>query len=190
MLLINATLSYSQAALTQLTVDKIMRDPKWIGSSPTAPYWSRDSKTLFFSWNPDALITDSVYHITLENRLPKKTTYDMRKNVLAENGVVYNTVNTAYTYTKNGDIFYADTKTNKERRITQTAEPESNPSFILQDTKIAYWRYLNVYAWYVATGSTTQLTNFQKGNSASERAKEDSLNPQEKWLVKDQLQNF
>ena len=190
MLLINTTLSYSQAALKQLTVEKIMRDPKWIGSSPTAPYWGRDGKTLFFSWNPDALITDSVYYITLENRLPKKTTYDMRKNVLMDNGVVYNSANTAYTYSKNGDIFYADSKTNNQRRITQTAEPESNPSFILQDSKIVYRLNFNVYAWDIATGLTTQLTNFQKGTQPPKEPKKDSLNPQERWLLKDQLQNF
>ena len=167
-----------------------MRDPKWIGSSASAPYWSRDGKTLFFSWNPDALISDSVYYITLENHQPKKTAYLMRKNVLTDNAVVYNLSNTAYTYTKNGDIFYADTKTNKEHRITQTSEQESNPSFILQDSKIVYRRNLNVYAWDIATGLTTQLTNFQKGTQPPKEPKKDSLNLQGKWLVKDQLQNF
>src|SRR5882724_7365814 len=37
----------------KLTVEKIMQDPKWIGTSPSDPYWSRDGKYLFFNWNPE-----------------------------------------------------------------------------------------------------------------------------------------
>ena len=36
-----------------LTVQKIMRDPKWMGTSPDAYRWSADSKTVFFNWNPE-----------------------------------------------------------------------------------------------------------------------------------------
>ena len=45
-----------QGKLDKLTVEKIMRDPKWIGTSPSAPQWSPDGKTLFFNWNPDKAI--------------------------------------------------------------------------------------------------------------------------------------
>ena len=30
-----------------------MRDPKWMGTSPDDYRWSADSKTVFFSWNPE-----------------------------------------------------------------------------------------------------------------------------------------
>lgn len=188
--IVTSIFSFSQSSPGELTVDKIMRDLKWIGSSPSAPSWSRDGKNLFFSWNPDALISDSVYYITIENHQPKITTYYMHKNVLTDNGVVYNLSNTSYAYSKNGDIFYADIKTNMEHRITQTSEQETNPSFILQDSKIVYMRNSNVFAWDIATGLTTQLTNFQKGKQPHKEPKNYSLNRQEKWLVNDQLQNF
>lgn len=34
--------------LAPLTVEKIMRDQRWIGVSPSGFHWSADSKTLFF----------------------------------------------------------------------------------------------------------------------------------------------
>lgn len=37
--------------LTELTVEKIMRDPRWIGSSPSNIFWGQDGQTLYFNWN-------------------------------------------------------------------------------------------------------------------------------------------
>ncbi|MEY4930785.1 MAG: hypothetical protein RI909_1509, partial [Bacteroidota bacterium] len=39
--------------LAPLTVEKIMRDPKWIGVAPSNLNWSDDGKQLYFSWNPE-----------------------------------------------------------------------------------------------------------------------------------------
>lgn len=36
-----------------LSVEKIMRDQKWIGVAPTNFRWAADSKVLFFDWNPE-----------------------------------------------------------------------------------------------------------------------------------------
>ncbi|WP_315816592.1 hypothetical protein [Paraflavitalea speifideaquila] len=55
-----------------LTVEKIMRDPKWIGTSPSGPEWSFDGKYLLFSWNPEKATSDSVYYITPTALTPKK----------------------------------------------------------------------------------------------------------------------
>jgi dipeptidyl aminopeptidase/acylaminoacyl peptidase len=181
---------FSQGKLDKLTVEKIMRDPKWIGASPSAPYWSRDGKFLFFNWNPDNKTSDSVYYITPGDLAPRKTDIETRRNTLPENLYTYNTRRTAYTYAKNGDIYFGDVKTNKERRITQTAEVESSPEFITDNSKIAYRRNQNIYAWDIVTGMTMQITNFQKGTASPKEPKKDSLNEQEKWLMRDQLEHF
>ena len=74
-LLLFITLStFSQTTLDKLTVEKIMRDPKWIGTSPSGPQWSADGKTLFFNWNPDKATSDSLYYITTGNKIPVKAT--------------------------------------------------------------------------------------------------------------------
>ena len=39
----------------QLTVEQIMRDPKWIGTSPSEIFWSYDSKAINFRWNPEKI---------------------------------------------------------------------------------------------------------------------------------------
>src|SRR5688572_28340269 len=98
---------YGQSSQGQLTVDKIMRDPKWIGTSPSMLNWSPESKTLFFNWNPENYVSDSLYSITIQNLTPRKVSHTERKNLPVQN-IRYNKTFTKCTYEKNGDVFLYD----------------------------------------------------------------------------------
>jgi len=181
---------HSQTAATEkLTVEKIMRDPKWIGASPSDPFWSQDGKYLFFKWNPDKAPDDSLYYITREDHHPQKAPYSLLQSIVNDENVSYNNTHTAGVFTRNGDIFLIDTKTNKEKRVTHTMEPESNPVFSFHNTRIVYNRGGNLFSWDIATGQMEQLTNFQH-TAAPPQEKKDNLNRQEQWLQQDQLQLF
>src|SRR4029078_5349903 len=103
-------ISFTQI-FAQLTVEKIMQDPKWIGTSPSSPQWSVDSKTLYFDWNPEKTTADSLYYITLSNKTPVKATVKEKQDRILANTIIYNIERTAYTYDKDGDIFYTNIKT-------------------------------------------------------------------------------
>lgn len=47
--------------ISPLTVEKIMRDPKWMGVAPSNYRWSADSKKVFFNWNPENKEKDALY---------------------------------------------------------------------------------------------------------------------------------
>src|SRR5438876_9922425 len=81
--------SFSQK-LEKLTVEKIMLDPKWIGTSPSNPSWSYDGQMLYFNWNPDNAPSDSTYFITLTNHNPVKASVDQKQNLLSANAVTWN----------------------------------------------------------------------------------------------------
>jgi dipeptidyl aminopeptidase/acylaminoacyl peptidase len=178
----------SQTPTEKLTVEKIMRDPKWIGASPSEPYWSIDGKYLFFKWNPDKSLSDSLYYITREDHHPKKAPYALQHAATPADYPNYNTAHTAYTFAREGDIFWVDMRSNKEKRITLTTDRESNPVFSFHESRIVWSRNDNLYSWDLATGETEQLTNFQ--HTSSPTVKKDSLTPQEKWLRNDQLEQF
>jgi dipeptidyl aminopeptidase/acylaminoacyl peptidase len=170
-----------------LTVEKIMQDPKWIGTSPSSPYWSADGQLLFFKWNPEQALSDSFYYITREDPNPRKAPYSLRQTHPSSDRVSYNSSRSSYTYDRDGDIFWADSRNGMEKRITNTVDSESDPVFSFHDTRIVYTRNTDLFAWDPGTGLTTQLTDFRftaapKGGSP--------LNDQEKWLQADQLQFF
>ncbi len=187
--------------LDKLTVEKIMRDPKWMGTSPSNQQWSNDGQYLFFSWNPSKTLADSTYYITLENKTPQRATPEFAQQLTTAGNLNYNQARTAFVYTRENDIFYTDLKTNKTKRITQTTETESNPGFAFNETKIFYSRAQNLYAWDILSGETIQLTNIRSGEAPPQTGvgrfggnrdagSAASGNQQEQWLKNDQLQNF
>src|SRR5436190_10545147 len=157
---------FSQQKLDHLTVEKIMRDPNWMGTSPSNLQWSNDGTFLYFNWNPDKAVADSLYYITLNNRVPAKATPAQVQDLNTTGNFIYNLPRTAYVYSKDGDVFYTEIKTGKTKRITQTTDTESNPQFSYNGTKIVYNRSQNLYAWDIASGETLQLTNLRTGDAA------------------------
>ncbi len=192
-LLITAYCSFAQ---TKLTVEKIMRDPKWMGTSPSRPFWDKQGNKLYFLWNPDNRASDSLYYITTANRIPVKATVAEKQEVIDEDNLVYNGSRTACLYVKNGDIYYTVIKTRITKAVTQTTERESNPLFSFNETKIVYTQNQNLFAWDIASGETMQLTNIRTGSAGTSSAgaqKSSSLssgNQQEEWLKEDQLEYF
>jgi dipeptidyl aminopeptidase/acylaminoacyl peptidase len=182
----------AQPALGKLTVEQIMKDPKWIGTSPSSPFWGADGTTLYFSWNPDKNISDSIYFISNTNLTPIKASVTQKQQLLDADDLVYNAARSAYIYAKDADIFFYTIKTKKTIRITQTNDFEFNPVFSFGEKKIVYTRNQNLYAWDIASGETMQLTNIKNesgGNLANSRNKS-SGNQQEDWLKADQLKYF
>ncbi len=151
--------AYSQT----LTVEKIMRDPKWIGTSPSIVFWSNDSKSVFFNWNPENKLSDSLYNYAIAGGEPQKAGFYEAQKINALNNAVYNSTNTQMVYAYRGDLFLSDNKTGKITRITQTEEFESGPKFIMKDEWVAYTRNQNLYGWNTKTGVTLQLTNITRG---------------------------
>jgi len=197
LLLFPAVILLSQTEPYKLTVEKIMRDPKWIGTSPSAPRWSADGKTLFFNWNPEKAISDSLYFITTEIKTPVKASVKQKQHFISANSLLYNLERSAYVYNKDGDIFYTDLKTGKTKGVTETTEVETNPQFSFNGSRIVYNRGQNLFAWNIATGETQQLTNLKAGSTpaapatpATTQTTAGNVNQQEAWLKKDQLQYF
>ena len=186
-ILILLLLAFSAGAqnLAPLTVEKIMRDPKWIGVSPSSPFWSEDGKTLYFNWNPDKNPGDSLYSISLANRIPSKVSAERRRALPARNGS-YTQLRTRKVYEKNGDVFLLDIAPGKVTQITNTNEREFNPSFSVDEKKVLFTTNNNLFSWEVGTGLFSQLTDFRKGTKKTDT----KLSEQEKWLKADQLAYF
>lgn len=170
--------------LAPLTVEKIMRDPKWIGVAPTAVNWSEDGKQVYFMWNPDKTPGDSLYSISIANKTPQKVATTIRRSLPSFG--TYNQALTKKLYEKSGDVFLLDIATGKTTQITNTVDRESGPSFSLDERKVLFLANNNLFSWEISTGLFTQHTDFRRGPKRAEAKQSD----QEKWLKTDQLAYF
>lgn len=171
--------------LAPLTVEKIMRDPKWMGVAPSNINWSEDSKQIYFQWNPENNPGDSLYVVSLANHTPQKVTAPIRRSLPNAYGM-YNKPFTKKLYEKNGDLFLLDLVSNKTTQITNTLDRESNAAFSFDESKVLFMANGNLYSWQIQSGTFAQLTDFRKGA----KKPDPKLNEQEKWLKKDQLAYF
>ena len=181
---VSTTLLFAQD-LTPLTVEKIMRDPKWMGVSPSNISWSDDSKSVYFNWNPEKVEQDPIYKITTGNFIPQKATTE-QEEVLRHSNYVYTKDRSKAVFERNGDLFLYSFKNNKETALTNTIERESNPQFSLNEDKIYFQKGENLFSASLESNELSQLTNF----SRNKERKESTLSTQNEWLKVDQLEQF
>lgn len=172
-----------QAFSQTLTVENIMRDTKWIGTSPSHIFWSPDNQRIYFNWNPDQLPADSIYYVEAKSLQPMKANQKEAMLVQAMSSGKYATDFKKIVFSYKGDIYLYDVVKNNTLRITQTQAYEYDPSFYNNNTLIVYQVENNFFCWDMQTGSTKQLSNFIEGTKPMAK----KLNEQEQWLQEEQL---
>ncbi|MFH0991357.1 MAG: prolyl oligopeptidase family serine peptidase [bacterium] len=149
-----------------LTVENIMRDPKWMGISPSNPQWSEDGQWLFFRWRTKEDKADSLYAISAKGGTPRRATLEEQRSLNIRGGV-YTKDYSRRLYSNDGDIIIQDRKTKALTQLTNTLDNESNPRYSFDEKKIIYERGGNLYMRELATAIETQLTNIISGGTST-----------------------
>ncbi|GEM69317.1 peptidase S9 [Sphingobacterium mizutaii NBRC 14946 = DSM 11724] len=181
--LVLGSVGSSFAQLSPLTVEKIMRDPKWMGTSPSNYRWSDNSRYLYFNWNPEGKDKSQVYRLDVASKK-----YELSSDSLAKLDeapqYIFNQDKTLAVFEREGDIYVKNKE--KVKRLTETIERENPLSFLLND-ELVFQRNENVYTLDLNNNTVRQLTNFQRGVAPKAGQK---LSDQDEWLKKDQEQLF
>ena len=175
---------FSITALGQspLTIRQIMQGESFVGTSPSSVYWGEHGEYVYFNWNPDGAMSDSLYRISIKDHNPRKVTWEERKSLPARTGI-YNKAFTQKLYTRDGDIILYDLKSRSERKITNTIARESDPHFSADEGAIRYQQGDNLFELAIATGEIVQLTNFQKRGDRNEKGQSE----QDTWLEEEEM---
>lgn len=164
-----------------------MKGNHFVGHLPQNIYWGESSQDIYFTWNPEDELLNSLYKTNTNGIAPQEVSLDIQKTLPSSRGGDYNKARTKKIYSKNGDLFLLDISQNKTIQITNTLDRESNPMFSLNEQQVFFQLNNNAFSWHLQSGQFTQLTNFKKG---SEKPKKKKLNEQESWLEEDQLAYF
>ncbi|WP_411273359.1 prolyl oligopeptidase family serine peptidase, partial [Daejeonella sp.] len=168
-----------------LTVEKIMRDPKWIGVAPANIQWDENSKNIYFTWNPEKSGTDALYQISLQKRNPEKVA-DITRRTLDRGTLAYSRDRLKTVFERSGDLILKNTITGAENVLVNTVERESNPAFNKDESQVIFQRGDNLYAISLNNGALSQLSNLTRIRPRPVS----SLSKQDDWLKKDQLNEF
>jgi len=178
-------LSLQAQQLAPLSVEKIMRDPKWMGVSPANVQWSPDSRQVYFTWNPESKEKDQLFSVAPSQIKPQLVEIK-EQQLLNRANLTFNKSRTKALFERNGDLFLLDMASGKEQVLVNTLERESAAVFSADERKVIFQRAENLYSLSLSDGKLMQLSNFSRNRKRPEPV----LSKQDQWLKSDQLQSF
>jgi len=177
----------AQAAFAQqseLSVEKIMQDPQWMGSFPSNINWSEDSKTIYFNYNLQKDPSDSLYKISLNNLTKiEKVPFREQNNLTSQNGD-YNKARSQKVFAKDGDLMFFDLKSNTSRLLLNLDENLGDPKFLNDENLISITLNDNIFIYNLKNGSLDKLTHIKAGEKEE---KDKELSEKDEWLKQDNL---
>lgn len=167
----------------QLSIEKIMQGPAFIGKLPESPYWSSDNSAIYFDWDQDSFPGTEAYQFRIGATQPARLTKEEIKVLPVQRGI--HSEDYKYRlYQKDGDLFLEAGSETKQ--LTNTLQRERPVGFSDGSKFVIYEVSNNLFSWSLEDGTTSQLTQFIKGHSR----KDEKLSSQEVWLERDQLEYF
>ncbi len=175
---------YSQSS--ELTVEKIMQDPSWMGTFPSNTKWSEDSKTIYFDYNLEKDESDSIYKIELSQLSNiQKVTPSEERNKISSRGD-YNKDRSKKIFVQDGVLMLYSAKDNSNKTILELGESIYNPNFQQNEDFISFELEDNLYLYNLAKGSLKKLTSIKEGKDKSKEDKD--LTKKDEWLEQDNLE--
>ncbi|HAA12032.1 MAG TPA: S9 family peptidase [Cytophagales bacterium] len=165
----------SAQTLDVLTVEKIMRDPAWIGSQPSNPRWSFDGSTIYFNWNPENEDFASTYAYTPGTDTQPRKMEEAIANALPSSRGTYNGTRTQWLYAQQGDLFLHTITDGTTRQLTNTVGRESSPAFSQDEQSIIFEADNNLFKLRLADSFLEQLTDIRDGKERNRNGEENSF---------------
>jgi dipeptidyl aminopeptidase/acylaminoacyl peptidase len=150
-------------AQTPLSVDYIMRDPKWMGTFPSAHFWSSTSKQIFFNYNPEKNLADSLYKIdAVAGAKPIKVSVQEERTLKKEE--IYSADESLKLFKKGNQVLLQDIKKGKTTTLFDWYEPLDKLKFLGNEQYIAFSSELNFYRFDRSTNRLEKLTSITNGS--------------------------
>lgn len=164
------------AQTSELSVEKIMKDPKWMGNFPSAVYWGNDSQNIYFDYNPEVNESDSLYRININH--PEKilkVSASEEKELVPRRGD-FNADRSRKVYAENGNLFLYVSANRKKEELLDLPGRIENPQFLADETKVAFQIEDNAFIYNLKAGTVLQLTHIDK-QGASRKNSEKNYQP-------------
>jgi len=115
------------AVPADLTLEKIMADPDWIGARVKDAYWSADGNSAYYSVKRSGSPIIDLHRVDLKSR--KDEVVDPKRLSAADGPPVFDAAAKRAAFARSGDIFVRDLASGHLTQITRTAQVEAAPQF-------------------------------------------------------------
>ena len=133
------------AGTPMLSVDGIMRGPKLVGNPPSAVRWSRDSSTVYFSWQKFDEDRAATYSVKADGTGLAKMNDQQLRDIVAPIAGRWDRDHKRALVVEGGDVVIIDGATGSKRVLMRTSANESSPRWARNDSAVTFVRDGNLY---------------------------------------------
>ncbi|WBL25884.1 S9 family peptidase [Zunongwangia sp. HGR-M22] len=184
-----AFIAFSSIALkaqqSELSVEKIMQDPKWMGTFPSRIQWGMQSENIYFQYNLENDPDDSLYKINLSKQSKIIKVSQQEKENMIPRYVDYNNKKTEMLFTEDGKLFLYNIRKDSKTELIDLGERIQNPEFMADESKISFILNDNAFIYDLEDGKIIKLTNINKGKKPEDR--EEKLSEKNQWIQDENL---
>ncbi len=178
-------LQFSFAQQSELTVEKIMQDPSWMGTFPSNVQWGINSENIYFNYNLEKDPADSLYKINIHNRNEIVKLAWEEQEELIPSWAATNDARTLKLYTRDNSLVLFNLKNDKKRELFNLGERINDPKFLANEDIISFSANNNAFIYNLKNGSLRKLTDIRSGEDRSE--KKENTSEKNQWLQEENL---
>jgi hypothetical protein len=125
--LLLAAVYANAASADDLTLEKIMADPDWIGMAVTDPYWAADGRAVYYSLKRKGSPLKDLHRFDLAGG--KDVVLEPSARANADMPPAYDRAGARAAFVRNGDIFVRTVAGGKLQQITRSPQKKASPQF-------------------------------------------------------------
>ncbi len=170
------------ADVAEITLERIMSDPDWIGNPPRRAYWSDDGEWIFYEQKREGEQRFDLLRVAASGGEPALVPPAERGMVDVAEGELSRDLRFK-TYALAGDVFVKDLTSGEIRQLTRTAAEESRPFFMAAGHHVAFYRDHDVFVRDLASGLEYQPVDLRlRKDPAEKKDPDDYLSRQQTRL--------
>ena len=174
-----------QAQQSDLSVEKIMQDPKWMGTFPSRIQWGIESENIYFQYNLENDPDDSLYKINLSNQSKIAKVPQQEQDKMIPRYGDYNNKKTEMLFTENGKLFLYNISKASKTELIDLGERIVDPQFMANESKISFILNDNAFIYDLDKGTISKLTNINSGKKREGR--DEKLSDKNQWIQDENL---
>lgn len=165
----------------ELTLQRIMSHPDWLGIPPEDPYWADDGRSVYYQRKREGEDIRDLYRLDLATGEAARVDAADRGTADAPGGD-WSEDGRRKAYVRAGDVYVKDLTTGQVRQLTRTAETEADVQFMAGDRRVSFRRDDDFYVFDLDSGLLSQAADLRLEDDPDEEDAPEFLEAQQQRL--------
>ena len=144
----------------EVSLERIMAHPDWLGRAPERFYWADDGKSFYYERKVEGSEERELHQVSLTGE-SLRTVADSDRGSADVDGGSFSRNFSRKVYSRHGDIYLKDLSSGEIRQLTRTVASEQDPFFMTDGNAVAFERGDGFFVRQLDTGLEYQIADLR-----------------------------